>query len=206
MALSGNHQLPGGQRRPKQHGRYKTHLNQPARKLKRRMTRKAKAAAVAPRPLQDLHPIVRCQTRQYNMRLRYGRGFSLDELKAAGISKKIARTIGIAVDHRRKNRTDGSLERNAERLREYQAKLVLFPKRRGKQVAGDATREQIATATQFIGKQVLPMTRQMSAVATRAITDEDMKVEAHWGPRRAKISERIATSKAGKLAAKEAAA
>eukprot|EP00408_Alexandrium_pacificum_P063248 CAMPEP_0171177832 /NCGR_PEP_ID=MMETSP0790-20130122/12441_1 /TAXON_ID=2925 /ORGANISM="Alexandrium catenella, Strain OF101" /LENGTH=39 /DNA_ID= /DNA_START= /DNA_END= /DNA_ORIENTATION= len=38
------------------------------------------------------------------MKLRLGKGFTLAELKEAKIPKKLAPTIGIAVDHRRKNR------------------------------------------------------------------------------------------------------
>ncbi len=41
-----------------------------------------------------------------------------------------ARSIGIAVDHRRKNRCQESLEVNKKRLLAYVSKLVLF--KRGK--------------------------------------------------------------------------
>ena len=37
---------------------------------------------------------------RYNFKTRLGRGFTLEELKSAGISKKMAPTIGIAVDRR----------------------------------------------------------------------------------------------------------
>lgn len=58
-----------------------------------------------PRPAAGpLRPIVRGQTVRYNSKQRLGRGFTLDELKAAGISSKMAPTIGIAVDYRRTNR------------------------------------------------------------------------------------------------------
>ena len=43
------------------------------------------------------------QTRRYNMKNRAGRGFSLDEIRGAGLQPRYARTIGIAVDHRRRN-------------------------------------------------------------------------------------------------------
>jgi ribosomal protein L13E len=33
--------------------------------------------------------VVRCQTNKYNMRVRAGRGFTLDELKQAGINRKV---------------------------------------------------------------------------------------------------------------------
>jgi large subunit ribosomal protein L13e len=79
----------------------KTWFNQPARKIRRRATRVQKAAAVAPRPVKTLRPIVRCPTLKYNVKQRLGRGFSLEEIKAAGLGKNFARTIGITVDHRR---------------------------------------------------------------------------------------------------------
>jgi hypothetical protein len=50
-------------------------------------------------------------------------------LQAAGISKKLAPTVGIAVDHRRKNRSLESLQENVARLNTYKAKLIVFPRR-----------------------------------------------------------------------------
>lgn len=52
--------------------------------------------------------------------------------QAAGIPKKLAPTIGIAVDHRRKNRSLEGLQANVQRLKTYKAKLVIFPRRAGK--------------------------------------------------------------------------
>lgn len=49
--------------------------------------------------------------------------------QAAGIPKKLAPTIGIAVDHRRKNRSLEGLQANVQRLKTYKAKLVVFPRR-----------------------------------------------------------------------------
>ena len=49
-----------------------------------------------------------------------------------------ARTVGIAVDHRRKNRSVESLEANVQRLKEYQSRLIVFPRRAGKAKKGDA--------------------------------------------------------------------
>lgn len=60
----------------------KTWLNQPARKLRRRKARMAKAIKISPRPTGGLlRPAVRACTAKYNMRLRTGRGFTLEELK-----------------------------------------------------------------------------------------------------------------------------
>ena len=63
---------------------------QPGRKLRRRNARLSKAAAVAPRPVDKLRPIVRCPTIKYNRRVRAGRGFTLTELKVgkSRISRK----------------------------------------------------------------------------------------------------------------------
>merc|ERR1712058_14861 len=70
---------------------------------------------------------VACPTYKYNVKVRAGRGFTLEELKQAGLSKKYAQTIGIAVDHRRRNKSVESLQLNAQRLKEYKSKLILFP-------------------------------------------------------------------------------
>ena len=56
-------------------------IPQPGRKSRRRNARLTKAAAVAPRPVDKLKPVVRCPTIKYNRRVRAGRGFSLAELK-----------------------------------------------------------------------------------------------------------------------------
>jgi len=157
--------------------RVKVTLDQPAKKLKRRLARKAKAQAIAPRPVAGLlRPAVRCPTRQYNTKVRAGRGFSLAELKEAGIPRKLARTIGIAVDHRRDNKSTESLQRNVERLKEYKSKLVVFPRKSGKVKAGDATPEQTKDVTQLKGA-IMPIVQEKPEVGRMDITD-DMKHKA----------------------------
>ena len=69
----------------------KTWFNQPARKERRRKARGLKAAKVAPRPVKALRPIVRCPTFKYNIKDRAGRGFTLEELKGAGLTKNMVR-------------------------------------------------------------------------------------------------------------------
>lgn len=107
------------------------------------------------------------------MKVRAGRGFTLEELKAAGISKKLAPTIGIAVDHRRKNRSLESLQANVQRLHTYKAKLIVFPRRSRKMKAGDASHEELANAMQIQGP-VIPIVREKPSYELVAITD-DMK-------------------------------
>lgn len=59
--------------------------------------------------------------------------------QAAGIHKKTARTIGIAVDPRRRNRSTESLQANVQRLKEYRSKLILFPRKTSAPKKGDST-------------------------------------------------------------------
>ncbi|KAJ3483907.1 hypothetical protein NLG97_g7190 [Lecanicillium saksenae] len=61
--------------------RVRTHFDQAGKKASRRTARQAKAAALAPRPVDKLRPIVRCPTIKYNRKVRTGRGFTLTELK-----------------------------------------------------------------------------------------------------------------------------
>jgi large subunit ribosomal protein L13e len=88
----------------------RTWFDQPANKVRRRNARATKAKKLAPRPINLLRPAVRCPTIKYNMRVRAGRGFTLAELKACKISKHAARGVGIAVDHRRINRSEESFQ------------------------------------------------------------------------------------------------
>ena len=60
------------------------------------------AARIAPRPLKKLRPIVRCPNFAHNVRQREGRGFTMDELKGAGLDPRFAQTIGITYDKRRR--------------------------------------------------------------------------------------------------------
>jgi ribosomal protein L13E len=123
-----NNVLPNVHLRKHWQKNVRTWLNQAARKKRRLQTRRTKAAALAPRPLEQLRPAVRCQTIRYNHRTKTGKGFTLAEIKAAGLGAQFARSIGIAVDNRRINRNQESLELNKNRLLNYINKLVLFPR------------------------------------------------------------------------------
>jgi len=156
----------------------RTWFNQPAKKVARRNARVARAQKIAPRPLELLRPAVHCQTVKYNRKLRAGRGFTLDELRAAEISPKEARSIGICVDHRRKNRSEESLTRNVERLAAYKARLVVFPRKPNSQRVkkGDASKEERAAATQVVGS--LPIVQDSKRVKARKITEEERNFNA----------------------------
>merc|ERR1712110_191356 len=153
----------------------KTWFNQPMRKKRRAATRKAKAAAVAPRPVAGLlRPVVRCPTFKYNSKVRLGRGFTLEELKAAGFNKKSCRSIGISVDYRRRNLSMESLQQNVQRLKEYKSKLIVFPRKEGKQMKGDASPEEIQMAKQLSGDVLALKPKTSSNRAKVPTKDEKM--------------------------------
>jgi hypothetical protein len=74
----------------------------------------------------------------------------------AGINRRVAQTIGIAVDHRRTNKCTESLKQNADRLKEYKARLVIFPRRNSRAKKGDASKAEIAEAKSTINVNVVP--------------------------------------------------
>jgi len=112
--------------------RVKTWLHQPTQKKIRRERRRELAAKISPRPtFGKLRPHVHAPTQKYNSKIRIGRGFTLEELKEAGIEPRYAQTVGIAVDHRRTNKSDEAFQLNVDRLREYKSKLVVVSKKSG---------------------------------------------------------------------------
>merc|ERR1711915_896095 len=159
-------------------------FNQPARKLKRH---------------NNLKPIVRCPGIRYNSKQRLGKGFSLQELKAAGIGKHYGRTIGIAVDYKRRNKSVEGLQENAQRLKNYKSKLILFPRKANKPKKGDASAEDIAKATQIPNSKVI--VKRLSKDKARKVTEADQKYscfialrteranERYWGTRAKKARE-----------------
>lgn len=84
-------------------------------------------------PTHSLRPAVRGQTNRYNNKIRLGRGFTKKELEAAGVKGlSHARSLGIAVDLRRKDTSNETLKANSERLRTYLGKIILHPRRANK--------------------------------------------------------------------------
>merc|ERR1712100_40720 len=101
-----NNLLPNGHFKKFWQLRVRTWFDQAGQKKRRRLARKEKAQAVFPRPAAGaLRPVVRAPTNKYNRKLRAGRGFTFAELAEAGISPAVTQTIGIAIDHRRKNKS-----------------------------------------------------------------------------------------------------
>merc|ERR1712029_34583 len=154
--------------------RVKTWFNQPARKFRRHQKRVQKARDVAPRPIKKLRPVTRCPTFKYNTKERLGRGFTADELKAAGISKRDAVACGISVDKRRRNKSTEALQQNVQRLKEYKSKLILFPINPAKPKKGDSTPEEMKMATQYSGV-VMPHKATFKPEKARSISDIERK-------------------------------
>eukprot|EP00887_Chlorella_sp_A99_P006840 scaffold2.g6840.t1 len=200
-----NNVVPSARKfRKKWQEKVRTWFNQPARKLRRRNARVEKAKAVFPRPVAGaLRPVVHGQTVKYNAKKRAGRGFTLEELKEAGIPAKLAPTIGIAVDSRRRNRSLEGLQENVNRLKAYKANLVLFPRRAGKPKAGDAAPEELATAAQLKGA-LLPGKAEKAALEKVAITAELKAAQAYATLRVERMNKRLRGVRAKR--AEEAAA
>merc|ERR1719190_139749 len=119
--------------------------------------------------------------------------FTIAELKEAKIPVKFAPTIGIAVDHRRKNKCVESLQRNVARLNEYKSKLLIFPKRSGKRGVkkGDTPRDQLENVAQNTLKEIIPIPKESKKISGRAITAEEKEFSAFKTIRKARTAEKF---------------
>ncbi|KAF4519951.1 hypothetical protein B566_EDAN015043 [Ephemera danica] len=192
MAPKRNNMIPNGHFHKDWQRFVKTWFNQPARKFRRRQNRIKKARDIAPKPVAGpLRPIVRCPSSRYHT-------------KAAGLNKGFARTIGISVDHRRRNKSVESLQANVQRLKEYRSKLILFPIHANKKPRkGEATEEERKVATQLKGKQVMPIRQQVTRYPARVITGAEKKFSAFHALRKARVDAKMVGMRAKK--AREAA-
>ena len=170
----------------------KTWYNQPGRKHRRRVLRKKKAALVFPNPTHKLRPVVRGQTNKYNTKIKLGRGFTVKELKEAGIrGLSYARSLGIAIDLRRKDTSKETLDLNAGRIKEYLSRMILYPRKENKpekkpQVA-EATAEKLKSAdaqVQNTLKGVIELPKKEAGYSFEAITDEMKKKNAYQTQRK----------------------
>lgn len=209
MAVRGNNIIPNNHFRKWWQKYIRTWFNQAGRKKSRRDARQAKAAKIAPRPLGMLRPAVHPPTVRYNFKVRAGRGFTLQELKKAGIAKKQAKTIGIAVDHRRRNHSEESLSLNAARLEQYKSKLMILPKN-SKAKKGDSLRADVKGATLAAPCKIgLPIDAPVKRQRARAITAQEKSTSVFKILRKARVDRkmfgrRLARSKAKEEASKEA--
>ncbi|WWD17642.1 hypothetical protein CI109_102083 [Kwoniella shandongensis] len=197
-----NNQLPKNHFHKDWQRRVKTWFDQPGQKKARRVARSKKALATGAQPLQRLRPAVRCPTQRYNIRIREGRGFTLSELKLAGIRKKEAKGLGISVDHRRRSKSEEGQTLNVDRLKQYKSRLVVFPRKQGKPKAGDATGDDL---TAHITRDSLPLPAPYTAEAPRAITSEEKEFNAFTTLRTVRAAQRNEGQRKKRAAEKEAA-
>ncbi|KAM7333912.1 hypothetical protein ACRRTK_007232 [Alexandromys fortis] len=153
--------------------RVDTWFNQPAGKIRSARPGRRKRAALPRAPRIRTHQAHLC----YHTKVRAGRGFSLEELRVAGIHKKVARTIGISVDPRRRNKSTKSLQANEQRLKEYRSKLILFPRKPSAPKKGDSLAEELKLATQLTGP-VMPIRNVYKKEKARVITEEEKNFKA----------------------------
>jgi len=144
-------------------------------------------------------------TQKHCAKVRLGRGFSLAELKAAKIAAPLAKTLGIAVDHRRTNKSADSLAANVQRLKDYKDKLVVFPKKGTKAKKGDtADAAARAAATQNASNPLMPPKAPAAAkVEFVSVTDAMKSATPYQDLREVRNTKRMAGLRA--KAAKEKA-
>ena len=188
--------------------RVRCFFNAPAHKKIRRERRSQKAAALGPRPISLLRPIVFGNTRKYGSKVKYGRGFSLDELRAAKLSQAFARSVGIAVDHRRHNRNAETMDQNVERLNQYKAKMILFPVRADKPKKGeiaDSSADQLKSAAQNNTNGVLSLPRVTRRCKPQELTQAMRDAQVYQKLRQERINKRYngKREKAARLAAEK---
>jgi len=184
--------MNGMQRGHKNRAYIKPWLDQAGRKKSRRLARQKRVARLAPRPAAGLlRPVVHPPTQRYNMKLRLGRGFTLDELREAKIAPKVARTIGIAVDHRRRNRCTESLQENVNRLKLYKSKLLIFPRKSGKKGVkkGDTPKSELQNVAQNTLKEIIPIPKPQLRIKARAITSEEKEKSAYKTLKKARTNQ-----------------
>merc|ERR1711920_6576 len=192
-----------------QHGRFnrvmmRTWFDQAGRKKRRANNRKEKAKKLFPRPAAGLlRPTVHPPTQRYNMKLRLGKGFTLDELRAAKIPIKKALTIGISVDHRRRNRCAESLQSNVDRLKIYMSKLKIFPAKSGKKgvKAGDTPKSELQNVSQNTLKEIIAVPKPDLTVEARAITAAEKEASAYKQLKKARTNQKYDGIKRKKAAA-----
>lgn len=173
--------------------RVKCFFNKTAHKTIRANKRAEKAKAAFPRPISKLRPLVQAQTRKYAGKVKFGRGFSLEELKLAKLTPAFAQSVGICVDHRRHNKSQDMQDSNVKRLTDYKAKLILFPKHEGKVKKGeinDSTAEKVKSASQNTTSGVFALPSVTKRCKIEPLTKEMKAAKIYQKLRQVRINAR----------------
>ena len=109
----------------------KTWFNQAGRKKRRRNLRIKRQKLQLPNPTHKLRPIVRGQTNKYNTKRHLGRGFTKKEIENAGLKNLLyVRSLGIAIDLKRKDTCKETLDLNTKRIKDYISRIILYPRKK----------------------------------------------------------------------------
>lgn len=122
--------------------------------------------------------------------------------------RKLAPTIGISVDPRRQNLSEESLNANVARLKEYMSRLILFPRRNGKQKMGDASADEVKAAKDSEGHVSRKTTMAQPIINERKVTeaklvDVEGEVAAYRKLRESRSEAKLVGVKAKRAKAKE---
>merc|ERR1712098_1016965 len=96
-----------------------------------------------------------------------------------------------------------SLQLNAQRLKEYKSKLILFPLNAKKPRKGEATAEEVSMAVQLAG-EVTPVKSQPKRPRAMEITEDMKSFKAFQTIRQARAFKRLHGIRAKKAADAEA--
>lgn len=77
----------------------------------------------------------------------------------AGIPRKLAPTIGISVDPRRQTTNQEALTQNVARLKDYKARLILFPRKSGQHKKLDSSESDVKMIHEEEGKIVRKLSK-----------------------------------------------
>lgn len=119
------------------------------------------------------------------------------------MTKAYAASVGIAVDHRRRNSSEESLELNKQRLLSYLSKLVVFPKNAKAPKKGESTdAAALKAASQVNLSQAFPIAQDSTIEAARSISSQEKEASAYLTTRKAWAMERYAGIRAKRAAEK----
>lgn len=153
--MKGNHILPNNHFR-KTSLKIKVH-HDPETKLRIMEEKKLqKAKSMFPIPLRKLRPIVRCPSIKYNRNERLGRGFTPAECEKAGLDYRHARRLGIAVDLRRRDTNQETLEKNADRIKAYLSKITIY----------ESVKEAKERGAKPYAKEIMPLVKSKPVVGS----------------------------------------
>ncbi len=130
----------------------------------------------------------------YKGGMRYHEMVSLDELKSVGLTQDFARTVGIAVDHRRHNKNADTMATNVERLTQYKNKLILFPRVGDKPKKGeinDSTADKLTGAVQNTTDGVFGIKKVTKRCKIETLTADMKKFNAYQKLRQARIEKKM---------------